>query len=194
MVHSLRTLVLGILMRLASEGGEIDPSNRAVSRCGRGEAGGEWQWLECCLLEPQDMVHPGPDSSDGCASGTDQTFQRRALGEHLLAAAQTSMPRRARNGDAFSSTELVEIPAGATSWSLAGQVDGCCRPKISTCVFPLKCCAEQVKAYRLRRSRTAKSTGGSIGVQIRESPKVAWWCATFRTRGSVGVGCSSKTE
>ena len=83
-----------------------------------GDAGREWQWLGCCLLEPQDMVYPRPDSSDGCASGTDQEFK----GEHLLAAAQNSI---LRNGDAFSSTELVGIPAGATSWSLAGRVDGC---------------------------------------------------------------------
>ena len=24
--------------------------------------------MECCLSEPRDMVHPGPDSSDDCAS------------------------------------------------------------------------------------------------------------------------------
>ena len=71
------------------------------------------RWLECCLSEPHDMVHPGPDSSDGCASGTDQL--KSFKGEHLLAAAQTSMPR---NRDDFSSTDLVEIPAGASGWSL----------------------------------------------------------------------------
>ena len=69
------------------------------------------------LSEPRDMVHPVPDSSDGGASGTDQRFK----GEHLLAAAQGSMPR---NGGASSSTEIVGIPAGATGWSLAGRVDG----------------------------------------------------------------------
>ena len=62
------------------------------------------RWLECCLSEPRDMV---------------QTVAPQALtkfkGEHLLAAAQNSLPR---NGDAFSSTEVVGIPAGAIGWSL----------------------------------------------------------------------------
>ena len=111
------------------------------------------------------MVHPGPDSSDGCASGTDQ----QSKGEHLLAAAQNSTPR---NGDASSSTELVGIPAGATGWSLVGRVDGCCRLKISTCVP-----AEVLRTINAIRAaiRTAKWTGGSIGVQIRERPEAAWW-------------------
>ena len=51
-----------------------------------GRSGG---WLECCLSEPRKVVHPGPDSSDGCASGTD----RKLKGEHLFAATLKS-PRR----------------------------------------------------------------------------------------------------
>ena len=36
-----------------------------VGRRGKEEtgAGGEWEWLECRLLEPHDMVHPGPEIS-----------------------------------------------------------------------------------------------------------------------------------
>merc|ERR1712166_243539 len=56
-----------------------------VSRCEGTKPGRRGRWLECFLSEPRDMVHPGPDSSDGCTSGIDRT----AKGEHLLATAQT---------------------------------------------------------------------------------------------------------
>ena len=133
-----------------------------------GRSGG---WLECCLSEPRKVVHPGPDSSDGCASGTDQ----QSKGEHLLAAAQNSTPR---NGDASSSTELVGIPAGATGWSLVGRVDGCCRLKISTCVL-----AEVLRCILV--NDTCDTRGDTHG----EMDRWRHWCANQRTsRGSVVVG------
>ena len=67
-----------------------------------------------------------------------QALTKSNKGEHLFAAAQTSMPR---NRDDFSSTDLVEIPAGGLvpqAGLSSGRVDACCRLKNSTCVFPLK--------------------------------------------------------
>ena len=48
---------------------------KKLGRSGRG--------LECFLSEPRDMVHPGPDSSDGCASGTDEPLKASTYSQPL---------------------------------------------------------------------------------------------------------------
>ena len=77
----------------------------------REKPGRSSRWLKCCLSEPRDMVHPGPDSSDGCAS--------QAPTEPLKASTY-SQPVRL---DAAQQGRLLEYrtrrdPACASGWSL----------------------------------------------------------------------------
>ena len=61
----------------------------------RREPGGSGEGLECRLLEPHYMVHPGPNSR--CSPSSLQDL----IGEHLFAA------RRSRSAD--RPTEVIEL-------------------------------------------------------------------------------------
>ena len=122
------------------------------------------RWLECCLSEPRDMVHPGPDSSDGCFSGTDRT----AKGEHLLATAQTRCRVTGTTSRVPNSSRpnlCLRLVSRRTGLDAA---NGKFPPRNG---LP-KSCAEQVKAYRLQQVAAGTAVGG-IGVLIRESPGAA---------------------
>ena len=119
---------------------------------------------QCCLSEPRDMVHPGPDSSDGCLSGADRT----AKGEHLLATAQTRCRVTGTTSRVPNSSRpnlCLRLVSRRTGLDAA---DGKFPPRNG---LP-KSCAEQVKAYRLQQVAAGTAVGG-IGVLIRESPGAA---------------------
>ena len=60
------------------------------------------RWLGCCLSEPRDMVHPGPDSSDGCASGTDNSLKASTYSQPLRTRCRvTETPPRVPNSSGF---------------------------------------------------------------------------------------------
>ena len=66
-------------------------------------AGGSGEVLECRLLEPHNMVHPGPNSR--CSPSSHQDL----IGEHLFSA------RRSRSAD----RHLGWKPGANTSWQLS---------------------------------------------------------------------------
>ena len=160
-----------------------------MSRCEGTKPGRSGRWLECFLSEPRDMVHPGPDSSDGCTSGIDRT----AKGEHLLATAQT----RCRARDDFSSTELVET-------QLVPQV-GLSHDGWMDSFRPIERSTTMVRPKMPSAAPSSVWKGGGFAeccgfrVLIRESPgaarqraeRVVVVCGPWR-RGSVSAECRTK--